>query len=167
MVRLQSKNFNSAHQLFGIAIILAMVAQFVLGFIHHRIYKRTLAPTKLAPIHVWLGRIVIPCGIANGFLGFPLALNPKSNYGLAALTILVIIVLCVSAFWRRKRTNQRETTAFVGVGDGQGGAGRSWTNPGDGETDIALGQMGSEHELPYPEHQQSFLVPSEQGREFV
>jgi hypothetical protein len=45
-----------------------MVAQFILGFVHHRIYKKTSAPTKLAPFHVWLGRLVIPAGVANGFL---------------------------------------------------------------------------------------------------
>jgi len=64
----RSKSWNSAHQIFGLVIIVAMVGQFVLGFLHHRMYKKTLAPTKLAPIHVWLGRAVIPLGIANGFL---------------------------------------------------------------------------------------------------
>jgi uncharacterized membrane protein len=64
----QTKNYTSAHQIFGLVITVAMIAQFVLGFMHHRIYKKTLAPTRLAPVHVWLGRLVIPCGIANGFL---------------------------------------------------------------------------------------------------
>lgn len=35
---------------------------------YYRIYKQTKQTTKLAPIHVWLGRIVIICGTANGFL---------------------------------------------------------------------------------------------------
>lgn len=65
---LQTKSYQSAHQIFGIVIILAMIAQFILGFWHHRLHKRTLATTKLAPTHLWLGRLVIPCGIADGFL---------------------------------------------------------------------------------------------------
>jgi hypothetical protein len=64
----RSKNFDSAHQIIGLIIIVAMIGQFVLGFLHHRMYKKTLAPTKLAPIHVWLGRVVIPAGIVNAFL---------------------------------------------------------------------------------------------------
>jgi len=61
-------HWNSAHQIFGLVIMLAVVAQFTLGFLHHRIYKRTEATTKMAPIHIWLGRVVIPAGVANGFL---------------------------------------------------------------------------------------------------
>jgi cytochrome b561 len=58
----------TAHQIFGLVITVAMIAQFVLGFMHHRIYKKTLATTKLAPWHVWIGRLVIPAGVANLFL---------------------------------------------------------------------------------------------------
>ena len=52
----------------GIYIITAMLVQLVLGVLHHREYKQTQQTTKIAPIHVWLGRIVILCGVANGFL---------------------------------------------------------------------------------------------------
>jgi hypothetical protein len=45
-----------------------MLIQLILGIMYHRIYKQTKQTTKLAPIHVWLGRIVIICGAANGFL---------------------------------------------------------------------------------------------------
>ena len=45
-----------------------LIGQFVLGFLHHRMWKHTGAPTTFSKIHVWLGRVVIPCGIANGFL---------------------------------------------------------------------------------------------------
>jgi Cytochrome domain of cellobiose dehydrogenase len=65
---LKGKKFNSGHQIFGILIIIAMIVQLVLGIMHHRIYIKTQQSTKMAPIHVWLGRIVIACGAANGFL---------------------------------------------------------------------------------------------------
>lgn len=67
---------NSAHQIFGLFIMVATVGQFVLGFMHHRIYKKTKATTKLAPVHVWLGRLVIPAGVANGFLSVQCRKSP-------------------------------------------------------------------------------------------
>lgn len=64
----RTKKFNTGHQVFGVIIIAALVAQVVLGFLHHRIYKKSQTTTKMAPVHVWLGRILIPAGIINGFL---------------------------------------------------------------------------------------------------
>lgn len=64
----QTKNFNSPHQIIGVIVIAGLIGQFVLGFLHHRVYAKTQAPTKLAPIHVWLGRFVIVLGIVNGFM---------------------------------------------------------------------------------------------------
>jgi hypothetical protein len=66
---MQSKQFNSAHQIFGLLIIIGVLVSFVLGYLHYRILKRTESPmTKLRPYHVWIGRIVIPAGIINGYL---------------------------------------------------------------------------------------------------
>ena len=65
---LQTKNFNSPHQIIGVIVIAGLIGQFVLGFLHHRTYTKTQSPTKLAPIHVWLGRLVITLGIVNGFM---------------------------------------------------------------------------------------------------
>lgn len=64
----RTKHFESAHQVLGIIVIILMIGQSVLGFLHHRMYQKTQAPTKLAPIHVWLGRVVIAGGVVNGFL---------------------------------------------------------------------------------------------------
>ncbi len=63
----QSKKFNTPHQIIGILVFVFVIAQLVLGYLHHRIYKKTQQPTKMAPIHVWLGRLVILLGIVNGF----------------------------------------------------------------------------------------------------
>jgi hypothetical protein len=64
----RSKKFNTAHQVIGLLVILSMIGQFILGFLHHRMYSQTKLPTKLAPIHIWLGRFVILIGIVNGFM---------------------------------------------------------------------------------------------------
>jgi hypothetical protein len=85
---------------------------------HHKIYKQTQAPTKIAPIHVWVGRIVILCGAANGFLGFPLALAYHYNYALLALVLVVfpptmVILYCMA----RRRERKAKERAGNGGGD--------------------------------------------------
>ena len=64
----QSKKFNSAHQVIGILVFTFILVQFGLGFMHHRQFKKTQQKTKMAPIHVWLGRLIIILGVVNGFL---------------------------------------------------------------------------------------------------
>ncbi|KAF8850368.1 hypothetical protein BDZ45DRAFT_809191 [Acephala macrosclerotiorum] len=108
-------NFNSAHQIFGLLIVVAVIGQFVLGYMHHRIYKQTQNTTKLAPIHVWLGRFVILAGTINGFLGFPLAPSPQYDGVLAGL--VVIVALTSFEFWRWKR-NMKAAPDVNGPGSG-------------------------------------------------
>lgn len=67
----QTKSFNTAHQVIGIIAFIFILVQFTLGVLHHRVFKKTQNPTKFAPIHVWLGRVVIVLGIVNGFLYVP------------------------------------------------------------------------------------------------
>ncbi|KAI1360390.1 hypothetical protein F5Y08DRAFT_317497 [Xylaria arbuscula] len=88
----RSKKFNTPHQIIGILVFIFVIAQLVLGFLHHRMYKKTQQPTKLAPIHVWLGRFVILLGIVNGFTGFPLALSPSYDYALLGVVSFVLPV---------------------------------------------------------------------------
>ncbi|KAE8448065.1 hypothetical protein EG329_009830 [Mollisiaceae sp. DMI_Dod_QoI] len=153
----RTMHWNSAHQIFGLIIIVAMVGQFVLGYMHHRIYKRTQATTKLAPIHVWLGRVVIPAGIANGFLGFPLALNSKFNWALLALVLLVIIVCAPFAFWRYKRNANKAATAAAVGGYGGGYQAQPWTVDSNAASDVNLGaypgQYGQQNHPPLYQHQ--------------
>lgn len=65
---MQSKSFSNPHQIIGILILMCVIAQFVLGFKHHRIFKKTQKTTKLAPVHVWLGRFIAVFGVVNAFL---------------------------------------------------------------------------------------------------
>ncbi|KAI0468099.1 hypothetical protein F4859DRAFT_214789 [Xylaria cf. heliscus] len=86
----RSRKFNTAHQIIGIFVFVFVIAQLVLGYLHHRIYKKTQQPTKIAPFHIWLGRVVIPLGIANGFTGFPLALSPGYDFALLGVVAFVL-----------------------------------------------------------------------------
>ncbi|PQE32835.1 integral membrane protein [Rutstroemia sp. NJR-2017a WRK4] len=140
----KTKNFNSGHQIFGLIIVLAMIAQFVLGFLHHRIYKKTSATTKLAPIHVWLGRVVIPAGIINGFIGFPLADNSRYNWALLACTLFVVIILTPFLFFGFRRRQNNKIKAIVTETEGyQAEPWRQAQEQGYGQSDINLGHMGA------------------------
>ena len=148
-----------------------MIAQFILGFLHHRLYKKTLAPTKLSPIHIWLGRVVIPAGIVNGFLGFPLALNPKYNWALVTLALLVIIVMGPFAFWRWKRNNAKQMNALAGSDSG-GYQAQPWNTSSAAQSDINLGHMRTEYQptTGYPSTHGAppmYEGPPVQDRQFV
>ncbi|ETS81642.1 hypothetical protein PFICI_06644 [Pestalotiopsis fici W106-1] len=117
----RSKGFKSGHQVLGILLFIFVIGQFVLGFMHHRIYKKTQQPTKLAPVHVWMGRVIIPVGVINAFLGFRFAQSPQYNWVLAGLVIFLFPAMALILFTKRcisKRWNQ--TKAEPGQ-DGQGG----------------------------------------------
>ncbi|KAI1348924.1 hypothetical protein F5Y01DRAFT_290746 [Xylaria sp. FL0043] len=105
----RSKKFNTPHQIIGIIVFIFVIAQLVLGILHHRIYKKTQQPTKLAPIHVWLGRLVILLGIVNGFTGFPLALSPTYDFALLGVVsfVLPVFLLTLAAGKIFKKIMQR------------------------------------------------------------
>jgi hypothetical protein len=107
----RSRSFTTPHQLIGFVVIASLMAQFTLGFLHHKAYKKTQKTTKMAPVHVWLGRIVIILATVNAFLyvkkvgfeadeneltfhsGFPLARKPRRAYILAGVVVLVFGVI--------------------------------------------------------------------------
>jgi len=109
----RSKNFNSAHQVLGIMIILGVIVQFGLGYMHHRINKKTQASTKLAPIHIWLGRLVIPLAAINAFIGFPFALSPNYDWILAVFVIIIGLPTALLMWWKSWRTARKVKKAAL------------------------------------------------------
>ncbi|CZT44142.1 uncharacterized protein RSE6_04272 [Rhynchosporium secalis] len=154
----RTKHFNSIHQIFGIIVIVAMICQFVIGFLHHRMFTKTQLPTKLAPVHIWLGRVVIPAGIANGFIGFPLALNPKYNLALLACVLLVVVLAGPFAFWRFRRNVSKKNATQEPTGY----QAQPWTRS-EAQSDINLNQMDYQQQRNYP----SIYRGPVQGRDFV
>ena len=60
---------------FGFVIIGAALVQAVFGWYHHRRFVQD-TPTRrrwFTHVHLWLGRILILCGMANCGFGFPLS----------------------------------------------------------------------------------------------
>ena len=87
-----TKSFNSAHQIIGILLAIALAIQLSLGYFHHRIFKRTQGSTLYALIHRYFGQLTIVVAVVNGGLGLPLASNTR---GLAVYITLVIIAMAV------------------------------------------------------------------------
>ncbi|RKU39849.1 hypothetical protein DL546_000831 [Coniochaeta pulveracea] len=120
----RSKSFNTAHQVIGLLVAALMVVQFLLGFVHHRLYKQTQQTTKLAPVHVWLGRILIIASVVVAFLGFPLALSENGQTILAVFVVLATVVTGSLLLWKwysgkRRRTpvlGETDATSHVGQG---------------------------------------------------
>ncbi|ESZ98460.1 hypothetical protein SBOR_1122 [Sclerotinia borealis F-4128] len=179
----RTKNFQSGHQIFGAIIIIAMMGQFILGFLHHRMYKKTSTTTKFAPIHVWIGRIVIPAGVINGFIGFPLALNPKLDWALLVCTLLIIIIFGPVLFWGYRRRHAKEIEAITRETEGY--EAEPWRAP-QAQYDIGLNHMNtnsnSNFGVPPPYNaggqqqtsqqqrmpvQSSHHLPAQQGAQFV
>ena len=65
---IQSKNFNSAHQLIGLAVLAMILIQASLGTLHHRIYQKRHQSTVFATVHKILGPIAVVLGLINGIL---------------------------------------------------------------------------------------------------
>ncbi|KAI1207351.1 putative iron reductase domain protein [Annulohypoxylon truncatum] len=110
----RSKSFNTAHQVIGLFVFIFLFAQFTLGFMHHRQFKKTKEPTKLAPIHRWLGRLILSLGGLNGVLGFKLAESEEyiivlTFLSLAILPTLVIILLVKKCLQKRWAKQKQET----------------------------------------------------------
>jgi Cytochrome domain of cellobiose dehydrogenase len=90
----QSYSISVAHQFLGIAICVALLAQIVLGWQHHRRYVVIKRKTWLSTTHVWMGRTVLGAGMVNLMLGVLLRKFGRTVIVcLAAAEILLIIVI--------------------------------------------------------------------------
>ncbi|SPO06604.1 uncharacterized protein DNG_09294 [Cephalotrichum gorgonifer] len=113
----RSWSFTSAHQIIGIITIAGLIGQFIIGVMHHLKYKRTGSTTKLAPVHVWLGRLIILLGTINAFLGFLFAFNAWRNMILALLLLVstgVTSYFLLNQLRRNRRLRRRESSPVFG-----------------------------------------------------
>lgn len=74
----KSKKFASGHQVLGILLLIALFTQWVLGWLHHRKFKKEGRGTIMGKIHLYLGPATIFFGWINGGLGFRFAGMPRS-----------------------------------------------------------------------------------------
>lgn len=70
--QLTNPNYNY-HPIIGIVLLLLVLVQPFLGWLHHRNFKRYLRRTVPSHLHLWNGRVLVILGIVNGGLGLQLA----------------------------------------------------------------------------------------------
>ncbi|MCJ1377650.1 hypothetical protein MMC17_000746 [Xylographa soralifera] len=97
----KSKSFNSAHQLIGILVILALFLQAWLGWHHHQVYKRTKRTTPYAPVHRYFGSFLILAGLANGAIGLAYAENNSHILIYLVISIILVVLVAVWVFFNR------------------------------------------------------------------
>ncbi|KAK9780821.1 hypothetical protein SCAR479_02007 [Seiridium cardinale] len=100
-------NFSATHTQLGTVVVVLMVAQPALGFIHHRRYLATQRRTLISTAHLAYGRILMALGVINGGLGLRLAGASHSlitAYSVVA-AIIAVAYLAVKLFthWRQRK----------------------------------------------------------------
>ncbi|KXJ90839.1 hypothetical protein Micbo1qcDRAFT_163485 [Microdochium bolleyi] len=114
----RTRKFNSAHQVVGLIIFIFVFGQFTLGVLHHRNFKKTQQKTKLAPIHVWLGRLILVLGVINGFLGFTLSQAVFYNYILLGLVLAIFplfgVILAIRKCLSKKFDKENKIVSETG-----------------------------------------------------
>ncbi|KAK3047068.1 hypothetical protein LTR09_011493 [Extremus antarcticus] len=147
----RSKHFNSAHQVIGILLLIALFAQLGLGAYNHSIYKRTQQKTIFGKIHTYLGPISMLVGIINGYLGFRLAGAQMLAIPYSILVLVfAVIFLCirgVSHFRRRKKAEKAEGYQYPMFG-GPPAGGPPGAPPPYAQQDVPLQRFESSQSLP-------------------
>ncbi|KAF3940746.1 hypothetical protein ABW19_dt0205905 [Dactylella cylindrospora] len=110
---LNTRYLDYAHTIIGMAVVVALSVQPIIGIIHHLRFRKTKKPTWWGRVHRWFGRLLIIVGIVNGGLGLLLAENTRAGkiaYGIvAALAGLVYFVVGLLAL----RSNHGSTAVIA------------------------------------------------------
>ncbi|MCJ1270938.1 hypothetical protein MMC22_010836 [Lobaria immixta] len=67
-----TRALDDSHPIIGLLVVCLLAFQFVLGQVHHQVFKRTNRRSFWSTAHVWYGRALITLGIINGGLGLKL-----------------------------------------------------------------------------------------------
>jgi hypothetical protein len=105
----KSSSYNSAHQLLGLAVSAFLFLQFFLGFWHHRLYKATQKTTIYAPIHRYLGQVVILAGVINGGIGLTWSRSSNTVVEVYSIAVVVVAIFTIGPVtWKRWRKTPKE-----------------------------------------------------------
>lgn len=86
----KSRNFASGHQVLGILLFIALLSQWVLGWMNHRTFQKMGHGTIMGKIHLYLGPVVIFLGWINGAIGFRFASKTSHRTFLMARTDTIL-----------------------------------------------------------------------------
>ncbi|KAF2020748.1 iron reductase domain protein [Aaosphaeria arxii CBS 175.79] len=115
-----SKNFNSAHQVIGIIVVVFTFVQLSIGVVHHRLYGRHGQSTALGRIHRYVGPLVLILGAVNGFLGFDFADDGGHNVWYGVIVGVVFVALVAALLWARRRRKVKDAVMERGDSEGEG-----------------------------------------------
>lgn len=144
--------FDQGHQIIGILAVVALIIQALLGYQHHRIYKKTGQRTVVSHSHLWMGRTVIVLGMVNAVLGFSLAGSTPETIGIAIIAIVVLAITIAVVYFgvrRSKRSasppgsSEPSSIALSGYNTARGG--ENGYGPGHGEDSLSVGTAPFSH----------------------
>ena len=103
-----TKTFNNAHQIVGLVVAVALIAQFFMGGYNHWVFKRTRKPTPFGKVHRFLGHPIMLAGMINGMLGLSLIQSDSLRVPytvIMAIATVALIAGVIYAFWRNRQRN--------------------------------------------------------------
>lgn len=112
------------HPIIGLVLLALLIIQPIVGFVHHRVYKKVQKRQVWSYVHLTIGRVGITLGIVNGGLG--LYLSNASDYHKRAYAIVAAIMWALwmaVAIWaeirrlRKGRTAKYEAVAKAPAGE--------------------------------------------------
>ncbi|KAJ6105048.1 hypothetical protein N7486_003737 [Penicillium sp. IBT 16267x] len=98
----KSQSYSSSHQVLGILILLAILAQWAMGGWHHLVYRRTQSPTRFGVVHRYFGYVVFFLAVINGGIGLTWSYASRSVVIGYSVTVAVIGIGVIAVFsWAR------------------------------------------------------------------
>ncbi|KIX04546.1 uncharacterized protein Z518_05416 [Rhinocladiella mackenziei CBS 650.93] len=116
-------SLDSVHQILGLVVTGLVLLTWTVGFIGHRIYKKTGAPAKIMKGHRVLGPSTIAFGLINSFIGFNFADNNRRGMILLAIAIVLMLTFIGTVLFFKRRRQVRKgplnTPAAANFREGQ------------------------------------------------
>ncbi|KAK5136376.1 hypothetical protein LTR08_003502 [Meristemomyces frigidus] len=108
-----SQQITNVHAIIGIVLFIVLLFQPILGWMHHRVFKKTGGRSIWTWGHLSIGRVAVLLGMINGGLGLRLAGAGKSaKIAYAVVTAVVgmvyIAVMLFGEMRRKKAQTQKE-----------------------------------------------------------
>ncbi|KAF2995072.1 hypothetical protein E8E13_002638 [Curvularia kusanoi] len=102
-----SKDVSSGHQVFGLILLILLLAQWAIGLYHHLRFRKYKRPTIYGRVHLFAGPAIVLGGIINGFTGFNFSGDSHNNVYYGAVVAVVIIVVLALLGWKRWSKNKQ------------------------------------------------------------
>lgn len=101
--------WTDKHVRLGTIVVVLLVIQPILGFLHHRQYVKHQKRGVVSHAHIWYGRILMILGIINGGLGLQLSGGPKSFIiAYSVIAGIVSVIYVAGTLLRRPKKTQGE-----------------------------------------------------------